>query len=433
MPIENRRLQHLLGHVSTQDGHTHGTFGDFRMSSHFQPLYSLSHARVVGHEALLRARTRSDQPVPPPEVFNACRTPKELADCDSLSRLVHLSNFAASAPTSQWLFLNIHPDVFQMLMQRRDGGGSYISDVLQHFGLSGETLVLEVLESAVPDLQALEVAMHLVREQGCLIAIDDFGAGHSNFDRVWRLQPDIVKLDRSLVARAAHDRRAQRVVSQMVSLLHECGAMVVMEGIETVDEALLAMESDADMVQGYYFGRPQPQLVPDGHSPESIKQLYAGLGQRRERQHGEHRNRLAPYRHAIGNAGVLMSAGHSMQGACQAFLELPQAEMCYVLDANGYQVGSDIWHPHAGKHSAQVYAPLNSGDGACWARRPYFRRAIEAIGKVQITRPYRTLHGKHTCVTASFAFHHHHEGQTSLRVLCGDLVWTEAHTDEVAL
>jgi EAL domain-containing protein (putative c-di-GMP-specific phosphodiesterase class I) len=425
MSLESRRLSRLLRHLSLDAGLTVGQLGGFRMRSHFQPLYSLSHARLVGHEALLRASDAQGKPVPPPEVFNTCKTSADLALCDSLSRLVHLSNFAACTPQAQWLFLNVHPEIFEMLAHRKDGGDSYMQETLAHFKLPGEALVLEVLESAVPDLSALEVAMATVRRHGCLIAIDDFGAGHSNFDRVWRLQPDIVKLDRSLVARAAKDRRAQRVVSQMVSLLHECGAMVVMEGIETIDEALLAMESDADMVQGYYFGRPQLNLIPDGHSPDTILQLYSGLGQRRDHQRGEHRSRIHPYRNAISNAGLQLSAGLTMARACQEFLDLSEAEMCYVLDADGYQIGGDVWRDHGDGAPPFVYAPLNTSEGACWARRPYFRRAVEAPDTVQITRPYRTLHGKHTCVTASYAFAHTENGQQSLRVVCGDLVWTE--------
>ena len=425
MLSETRRLSHLLTHLDGTGGRTVGRLDDLTLSSHFQPIYSLSHARVVGHEALLRAHDGRGRPVPPPEVFESCRTPADLAVCDSLSRLVHMRNFVAQGPTSQWVFLNIHPEVFQRLAAQRDGGDQYLRDVSDLFGVPGERMVLEVLETHVSDLAAMEAAMAAVRRHGCLIAIDDFGAGQSNFDRVWRLQPDIVKLDRSLVARAAKDRRTQRVVSQMASLLHECGAMVLMEGVETFDEALIAMEADADMVQGYYFGRPQPDLVPNGHSPDTITGLYPGLGVRRERQRQQHRAHLAPYQHAIGNAGVLMSAGVSAHDACRDFLALPGAELGYVLDADGYQIGAHLLPEDGSTPARGGYEPLARSDGACWSRRPYFRRATEAIGRVQTTRPYRTLHGKHICVTVSYAYHHDHGGQRELRVICGDMVWNE--------
>jgi EAL domain len=239
---------------------------------------------------------------------------------------------------------------------------------------------------------------------------------------VWRFRPDIVKLDRSLVERAAHDRRAQRVVSQMVALLHECGALVLMEGVETLNEAMLAMESDSDMVQGYFFGRPQPALIPSGHTPESLSELNAGLGQRRQLQRRNYRNSIGPYRHAIGNAGVLLSAGRSMNEACRDFLALPGAELCYLLDANGYQIEGNLWRNPAAVDYLSGFEPLRESEGACWARRSYFRRAVGSIGAVQITRPYRSLNGNQTCVTISFAFHQQRGDQRELRVICGDLM-----------
>jgi EAL domain-containing protein (putative c-di-GMP-specific phosphodiesterase class I) len=382
------RMPDLFQSLEVSPEQTIGRWGDMALFSHFQPIYSLSHTRVVGHEALLRARNIQGQPVTPPEIFQACRGQVELARCDNLSRIVHVANFSAALPQEQWLFLNVHPDVFQLLC--RDEGDGSLGQLIRHFNIVGEKLVLEVLESTVQDPQAFEASIEVARHHGCLIAIDDFGAGHSNFDRVWRLRPDIVKLDRSLVERAAKDRRAQRVVSQMVSLLHECGALVLMEGVETLDEAMLAMESDADMVQGYFFGRPQPPLIPSGHTPVSLSDLNAGLNQRREVQRQNYRSSVGPYRHAIGNAGVLLSAGRPMEVACRDFLTLPGAELCYLLDARGFQIGGNLWRDSSSVDYARAFEPLRESKGACWARRPYFRRAAGSVGVVQITRPYRS-------------------------------------------
>jgi EAL domain-containing protein (putative c-di-GMP-specific phosphodiesterase class I) len=419
LTTQSHRPTSLLDSLEGLPGQTVGRLGEMTLSSHFQPIYSLSHMRVVGHEALLRAKNARGQHLPPPEVFSACRNEAELTWCDSLSRTVHLANFTAVLPPSQWLFLNVHPDVFQSLC-RSDGDGS-LTHVIRHFGLSGEKLVLEVLESAVTDPQTFEMSIDIARRSGCLIAIDDFGAGHSNFDRVWRFRPDIVKLDRSLVERAARDRRAQRVVSQMVSLLHECGAVVLMEGVETIDEAMLAMESDADLVQGYFFGRPQPHLVPTGHAPETLTRLYAGLSGRHDEQRLQYRNGIGPYHNAIGNAGVLLSAGRSLAEACQAFLDLPGADICYMLDAGGFQIGDNVWSSRSATEQMMTFEPLRESEGACWARRPYFRRAIASVGKVQITRPYRSLNGHRTCITVSCAFYREQGGERVLRVICGDL------------
>ena len=431
MPVmsgNNDRLAQLLAQIDTagasKEGPVTGRLDGLVLSSHFQPIYSLSHARVVGHEALLRARRPDGHAVPPLEVFKACRDADALNWCDSLSRLIHLANFSAAMPQAQWLFLNVHPDTSQLLFQQQ--GQDYVRAVLSHFNLPGEKIVLEVLESAVDDIDDLEAALARVRQHNCLIAIDDFGAGHSNFDRVWRLRPDIVKLDRSLVVKAAREPRSRRIVSQMVSLLHECGAMVLLEGVETVDEALLAIEADADMVQGYFFARPQPTLRASGDAPESLTRLYDTLEAHRTAQQKARRELLAPYRNAIGHAGVLLSAGRGLEEAARAFMALPSVELCYVLDALGHQIGDGVWSDARPDQVRLAYAPMEDTEGACWLRRPYFSRAIGSFGKVQVTRPYRTLHGNHVCVTLSYAFHAPGpDGGKVLRVVCGDLVWEE--------
>ena len=416
------RLAQLLADLRIANSHTTAILGGLTLSSHFQPIYSLSHARVVGHEALLRATDGQGRPVPPPTVFKACRDEDELAHCDSLSRLMHVSNFSDRQTGEQWLFLNVHPRTFERLA-RADGAG-YLDAVSRRFSMPGHRLVLEVLETSA-DGPAFAEAMDVARGHGCLIAIDDFGAGHSNFDRVGRLQPDIVKLDRSLTMRAAHDVRAGRVVAQMVSLLHECGALVLMEGVEDEAAALLAMDADADLVQGWHFGRPQAEPRPCGDSPDELSRLPKAFTALRESQRRRHRAAIAPYLNAIGHAGVLLSAGRPMEEACGPFLELPHAQLCYRLDEDGFQVQQNLWASGCHRPPHPGHEPLRDARGACWVRRPYFRRAIEAPQKVQVTRPYRSLHGSRLCTTVSVAYRPPAIGGHPPRweVVCGDINW----------
>lgn len=422
-PPAAQRLARLLADLRHENGRTTAALGGLRLSSHFQPIYSLSHARVVGHEALLRAADGDGRPVPPPQVFDACRDERELAHCDSLSRLVHLANYSSRAGDGQWLFLNMHPQSLPRLAL--PDAPAYLDAVSRRFGLPGHRMVLEVLETAASDGPAFADAMALAREHGCLIAIDDFGAGHSNFDRVWRLQPDIVKLDRSLTMRAAHDARAGRVVAQMASLLHECGALVLMEGVEDEAAALMAMEADADLVQGWYFGRPQAQPRPSGHAPDELTRLPQAFAELREGQRHRHRETIAPYLNAIGHAGVLLSAGRPMEEACGPFLQLPRAQLCYRLDEDGYQVQCNLWAPGGQASPHPGHEPLRDARGACWVRRPYFRRALEAPQKVQVTRPYRSLHGSRMCTTVSVAYRPPVPAGQPPRweVVCGDIDW----------
>ena len=399
------------------DGCWTAQHGPYRLGTHFQAIYSLSHHRAVGHEALLRAHDDQGRPVPAPTVLASAGSPEDLVYLDRLCRLVHVANFARAARGDQWLFLNIHPAVF--VHAPAMGAGRFMEMLLQRFGLAPQQIVLEVTEDMVGRDQDFERAVAQARGLGCLLALDDFGAGHSNFDRVWRIQPEIVKLDRSFVRRAATEPRIGRIAMQMVSLLHACGAMVLMEGIETPEEAYLALQADVDFVQGYLFGRPSPLLHLPGEPQPQIDAVWARFDAQYDADKRAERDRLAPYANAIGQAATLLQSGLPLEACCREFLALPGAELCYLIDEQGLQLEHNVTSPHFEALRSPQFAPLRDSRGARWARRPYFRRAMDNFGRVQVTRPYLTVHGAHLCVTVSVSLRW--KGQ--LVVLGGDIAW----------
>lgn len=419
-------------------------FGGLALASHFQPIYSLRHGRLVGHEALLRASAADGSAVPPTAVFAGCADERALSDCDRLSRLVHLESFAAScrdasrAAAAEWLFLNVHPLAFQRLAQ--EGGAAQLRDLQRQYLIPEGGLVLEVLEAETADPARLVASIGIARDAGLLIAIDDFGAGHSNFDRVWRMRPDIVKVDRTLVARAACDASARRILRQMVSLLHECGSLVLIEGVETHAEAMVAMECDAELVQGYLFGRPAVQLQPCGHAPEALQRLPAELALARSQASGARSLRLLPFQRAMFDLAGRLSAGEASQvpvdpghgesarfeAAARAFLALPGAESCRLLDADGRQLGVRLATP-AGINALPTEAidPMADAPGTCWAQRPVVARALEVPGQAQLSRPYRNLRAPHLSASVSIGFTVRIDGQPQRRVACGEFRWEE--------
>lgn len=400
-----------------EDGRWTVQVGALLMRSRFQPIYSLSHGRVVGHEALLRAERADGTAVEPPVALRGDGSFADLLRSDRSARMIHTLNFAEMSGPAHWLFFNMPPQVFVAMPRLMQDG--FQRALMARCGLQGHQMVLEVLEEAVPDGADFESALRTARATGCLIALDDFGSGQSNFDRVWQLRPEIVKLDRSLVRRAALDRQARGVVRHMVSLLHQCGALVLLEGIETQEEAFVALESQADLVQGDLFARPAPALVPTTDVPQALDQLWNDYEARRADDQRSYQARIRPYINAIGYASALLADGRTLAEATAGFLELPQSEVCYLLDRDARQIGDNLWSARRPAIDLPAFAPMRETQGSHWARRPYYRRAMESVGEVQVTRPYRTLHGAHLCVTVSVAF----RASGSLQVVCGDLGW----------
>lgn len=402
--------------------------GSLTLTSAFQPIYSFPHRRPVGYEALVRATDAQGQAVTPVSAFEGVRSFDEQVQLDRLCRLLHVHNFVMQGPPDCWLFLNIHPAVF-LLTARDSELLAAAVQVVQQLGLPTHRLVMEVTEDVLARDQCFESAVLAARATGCLLALDDFGVGHSNFDRIWRIRPEIVKLDRGMLRHARTSRRMARVLSQMVALLHECGAMVLLEGVEHRDDAQLAMDADVDLVQGFAFAHPQADLLPELEISSTLEGIWDLFSERQAGARRVHDERLAPFRTALALALQPLQQGQPLVVACAAFLQLEGAQVCYLLDDEGRELGFKAVAsgsdgagrpapPDDGSTDPRFVPLVRAGD-ARWSRRPYFRRATEAVGEIQVTRPYLSLYGARLCVTVSVAFWV--DGR--LRVVCGDLDW----------
>lgn len=423
-PEVEQMLKALYGAISEEDGRWVGRHRNHRLRSHFQPIYSFPHRRPVGYEGLIRVFSEQGEPLSPVAAFEQVGDFREQVMLDRLCRLLHVHNFVAQQVPDCWLFLNIHPAVFVHASQQAEMLAAAVN-VIHQLGLPMQRLVFEVTEDVMAQDQKFEAAVDSARATGCLLALDDFGAGHSNFDRVWRIKPEIVKLDRGLLQRAMASSRIARVLTQMVSLLHECGAVVLLEGIETRDEAQLALDADIDLVQGYAFGRPQPDLAPAGSISPVLESIWDMFDERHLAGREAYDERVAPFRTAMALALQPLQQGRGLRDACDALLRLQDTQLCYLLDEHGREIGARV-APLGAQHEPELrFAPLDRAGDARWARRPYFRRAVDSVGEVQVTRPYLSLHGARMCITLSLAFWQ----DARLRVLCADVDWGLAERD----
>lgn len=383
----------------TRDGFVADYF-NLQLSSAYQPIFSFAHRRPVGYEALLRARLPDDELVLPEQIFSIVRGHEDIIQLDLLTREVHARNFISQHPSNSWLFLNVSPEVFINAPRCNYFEASLpLSSRLVPY-----RIVIEVVESAIDDEAALLDSIRYYRKHGCLIALDDFGAGHSNFGRVWSLEPDIVKLDRNLTQQAGVSKKSRRMLASLVAMLHESGCLVVMEGIETEAEAMAAMSADIDMAQGYFFARPNA-LIPN---PDSYAMIPSDLGRKYRdsfvsNEHRLWRQKLAWPLQAFQESARALEADQLIEAACSRLLRHEGVECSYLLTDDGVQVGMNVVSQNGSKVCDPRYAPLFNTQGANWYRRPFFQNAINNPGHVQISTPYLSLTGSYMCVTFSIA------------------------------
>lgn len=207
----------------------------------FQPIFDVRAGNAFGYESLSRSPTKIFGG--PLELFSTAAASGHVGKLGRLQREISIRE----GPPGP-LFLNVHPAEFDhpLLIQPDDPIFRHHSDVY-----------LEITESA--PLRYFEQCSHVLselRKKGVRLAIDDFGAGFSNVKYISDLVPDIVKLDRDLIAGVREGSRQFRLFSSVVRLCKEMGAKVVAEGIETTPELVVAVRAEVDFCQGYLLGTP---------------------------------------------------------------------------------------------------------------------------------------------------------------------------------
>lgn len=217
----------------------------------FQPIVSWKHRRVFGYEALLRVLEPSFPT--PPDFLHAAERLGRLREVGAAVRGA-AALAAAEAPPDVALFVNLHPmDLLDEDLYREDAPLAAISD----------RIVFELTERAtLEQIDDLLERRGRLRKLGYRIAVDDLGAGYSGLSSLVELDPELVKLDMSLVRGVDSDQARQAIVRALARLVTELGMQVVAEGVETLAERDMLTTLSCDLLQGFVFAHPAPGFVP---------------------------------------------------------------------------------------------------------------------------------------------------------------------------
>ncbi len=211
------------------------------MRSVFQPLVDLHTGEIVAYEALLRSTTPLfDSPI---AMFAAA------VESNCVGVLGRAVRKLSVETCPDWpLFLNIHPNELNepFLVQPDD-------PIFWH----EHGVHIEITESVpLSHFELCRSVLAEVRGKGVKLAVDDLGAGYSNLKYIADLTPEVVKIDRVLVAGLTNGTRHHQLMRSIVEMCDAMGARVVAEGIETVDELHAAQDAGAQLGQGYLLARP---------------------------------------------------------------------------------------------------------------------------------------------------------------------------------
>ncbi|WP_104526969.1 EAL domain-containing protein [Blastococcus saxobsidens] len=214
----------------------------------FQPIVDLSAATVAGYEALARFPGTAG-----PDVWFAAAAEAGVgAELEALA--VHKALDAVDRlPANTFLTVNVSPhllgtDVVQRALASRTDLRRVVVELTEH--------------TAVDDLTGLRGRTDALRERGALIALDDTGSGYSGLQQMAALRPQLVKLDRSLVADVDEDPVRMALAEMMGEFAGKIDAWLLAEGIETPAELAAFARLGVPLAQGWLLGRPSPEFLP---------------------------------------------------------------------------------------------------------------------------------------------------------------------------
>ena len=219
---------------------------------HFQGVYHAASRELAHLEALIRLRDEETGELVSPGMFiPVAEKSNKILEIDRwvIREAVRL---LAERPWAPRIAVNISGRSFD-----DPSLPGYIASMLREFSLSPDRLIIEITETAaVSDLTDAERFIETLKQTGCTVCLDDFGAGFASFAYLKHIRVDAIKLDGMFIRNLPHDHDNQVFVRGMVEVARGLGKTTVAECVEDEDTLILLAKLGVDKAQGYFLDRP---------------------------------------------------------------------------------------------------------------------------------------------------------------------------------
>jgi EAL domain-containing protein (putative c-di-GMP-specific phosphodiesterase class I) len=217
----------------------------------FQPIVSWTTKSVIAYEALVR----NEEPTlrAPPDLFEAA---ERLGRLRELGRIIRdrVAQTLVDIPIEAEVFVNVHA------LELDDDSLLSPASPLSAFA---KRVVLEITERAPLDkIKDANARVAQLRKMGYRIAVDDLGAGYAGLTSFAHLEPEVVKVDMSLIRGLDQSPTKQKLLRSIVGLCRDLEIRMIAEGIETIEERDTLVRLGGDLCQGYLFARPGRAFPP---------------------------------------------------------------------------------------------------------------------------------------------------------------------------
>lgn len=221
----------------------------------YQPIVDLTNGEVFGYESL--SRGPAGLLANPETMFRIASQSGVLSKLDYLCRKKGIEH-AATLPDDKFLFLNVDPRI----LYDKDFHQGTTKAFLQSSSISSQKIIFEITEKTmIEDYAVFRAILKHYRDQGYSLALDDVGSGYSGLTLLTKIAPQFMKIDIELIRDIQHDKIKQAIVKSLLEISKVTSMKLIAEGIETEDELAWLVQMGINYGQGYFLGRPSPQLL----------------------------------------------------------------------------------------------------------------------------------------------------------------------------
>jgi diguanylate cyclase (GGDEF)-like protein/PAS domain S-box-containing protein len=232
-----------------------GAVGRGEIYVHYQPEFNVADRRLVRFEALARWNHPTLGKIPPVKFIPIAE------ECGMISALGMYIMELACMEALRWQGLSSHPIQVAVnvssIQFRRSGFVEEVCGILERTGLRPELLQIELTESVMlSGTLRISQIMNRLRRMGISLAIDDFGTGYSSLSYLPSLPFDSLKIDASFIRNLGIQPESESMIRTLISLAHNFGMRVIVEGVETQKQLELIQALGAHELQGFLLGKP---------------------------------------------------------------------------------------------------------------------------------------------------------------------------------
>lgn len=369
---------------------------NIKLLPYFQPIVSVANGKIIGYEMLARQVSPQNKIITAgPLLSSAEINTQQRLELDRQVRWQALQKFA-ELDKNTYLAINISATWIDNLKHLNDLPTLKMLDELD---IDRQRIIVEITEDHA-NLNKLREIVKRYRKQGLRVALDDFGAGSSQLQRVMAIKPDIIKIDMRLFKEATKGGIASEIVNLMTRLGKRTGCQIICEGVESDEEFLFGLSCGAQFMQGHLFSPAQPEFKAIDLFEQHITSLRNKFL----------KNTLAKLHNKASSINATKNLIHRLAQALQGDFNLNELASWnftqsgvirfYLCDNQGYQLSADFnfvddkWFTDPRKI------------GFNWSWRPYFFQLLaqEANGdqnRIVTSERYRDFGSDLLCKTLS--------------------------------